>query len=312
MTKPIMTGFAGYETASHHGFDQANLSQWLRIVESIKNDQKIQFIIKMCEKIADHTHLSNAHSLDFTDDEHANKLVSDLYTHYRNLGFKGTKSDMLLAIGKQIPIATEKDVLAGISKTKAINNSGWSTLFKKHTEDKLSHTRFLKIYQQDYCCLHKPTVTYLSSVPIYDTENGHDFTEWMPEGTIFFNIQYSNISETDLIKLYGDEQDIVFSVTSTNIKMTRKFNTSEDTETIFDLPLAYTNTGVEKIAIAYDDKMFKLRSLLDETERIFNFRKVKTMEILVPITEIGNKILMKEFFYFPAILSDTDIMALMK
>lgn len=137
LDKSTISGFTEYTNVRYQGFTETLLSELEQIIRKFRDDSKTQNIIDFFTNLRKHFDTVNDGTIDLED--FSDEIVTQLYLTYRELGYRGTKAEMIMTLIKLIPIGTLDEVLAGINETKAVGAKSFGVLFNTHASSPVAH-----------------------------------------------------------------------------------------------------------------------------------------------------------------------------
>lgn len=220
MAEEKVTGFDMISAARYQGWTPEIISEFSRIITNFYNDPKIKRIFNFHDELNQHIyHSPRAHMWDISS--WSSDLIGDLYTKYRELGFTGTREDMLKKIYDELPIGTKEDILEGYREDLACNVLGWQKYWQEHINNPNTHATLQKIFRTQVAPLSSPSLYF--SMLFKDRfsklkADGYDFVEWKDtEGSIVYDFVY------DFSDVHDEVSGKIFEVTSRDFSLDVQF-----------------------------------------------------------------------------------------
>lgn len=275
-----VSGFHTLDTTQYLGFTEKFISTFEEILTNFTQLPKTQAILSFYDTLTQHIRDPQAHDLDLS--AISGELVKQLYRAYRDNGFTGSITDMLLGIIKTIEIATIEESKLGVDVTKAINVPDWQAIYQQHQTNRRAHRHIYETLQPYAAFNHAPSF-YLSYYfqqqnELYE-EDGYTITRWNPnEGTIYthFGLSYHDSNEImhngmgimDLWSLSAIDRittcRIYFDVASTvaYVYLETQWRNSGRTHITPYLALPFSTDIEEKLVVIYRHDQITLRNSL--------------------------------------------------
>ena len=278
-----VSNFHSITTVEYSGFTSQNMSDFERIIMAYTKMPKTQAMMTFYDRLRNHISDARAHNLNI--DGISDSLITQLYYIYRNLGFTGTRADMIVAMIKTIEVGTIDQCLAGVNPKKAVTVPGWQAMFNEHETDVKAHAAFFdSLLPND--ALNEDPDFYLSSFfgdqDYLIEDDGYTITSWNTnEGTLYLSISYDfreeplnttkgKVMSLDFLNFSLDFSVIFNSNDATNrtliLKLDKTDKTTHTSKYIGKLTLAFQDEGYDRILVIYDHGVCRLRSMTDTVE----------------------------------------------
>lgn len=203
-----MSGFNTLSTLRFENFTERNLSELERILISLRDSADYQNITNFYFKLSEHLTNTAAHQIDIS--QYSDIIIDKLYETYRRYGGTASRSEILLQIEKDIPVATNADIAAGINDSKAVTAKQFKNVFNRHVDNLNAHEKLRNAIMVEDVYPGYATL-YLSSLFRHDL-NTVDVTDiWNnSEGTLILR---NKIREPGLIFAMKQGNAVVMSFT---------------------------------------------------------------------------------------------------
>ncbi len=183
-----VTGFVTYTTHTFRGFTNQTLHDIDVIIKNLFDTYSVAELKKVLEDLRKHiTRSPDAHNI--TLSQIHGDVLEQLYNIYQLRGHLGSVNDMLLAIGKNIFVASHQDILDGISEILAVNVVEWKYLFDQHGADLSCHRGKFSIISPKYLFQQRPIFSF-DRLFANGYENEYPISGWEKKGTILFDFFY--------------------------------------------------------------------------------------------------------------------------
>lgn len=274
MENATMKDFSLYSTARYEGFTEAELSRLERIMLNIFAGTPAQKVLAFFDDLIAHIDEKKSHQLQLTEEEYS-KCLYQLFKMYRLLGNTGTVQDMILAIGKQIKVAVEDDLLIGHSTTLAVPVTLWRILFNEHSNDIRAHKQLFDLLKKNYV---ETSVTVVSLTNLIPENYNPDITYPFPwhrfNGTLVSTFTYTE-DTSNLFTLQGYVDTFSFIIKRT--PYTRLTCYINDIET-GSIPL-HADSSKETLLLSYNNSSWYMRTLLKEVYFIIPLKSMHLNKI---------------------------------
>lgn len=275
--------FHSISTVEYSGFTSQNMSDFERIIMAYTKMPKTQAMMTFYDRLQRHIADAKAHNLDIDDLQ--DSLITQLYYIYRNLGFTGTREDMIVAMIKTIEVGTIDQCLAGVNPIAGVTVPGWLTMCSKHENDPKAHDSFFNSLLPNDALNEDPDF-YLSSFfgeQNYLIENdGYTITSWNPnKGTFYLSLSYDFRAEPlgttngKVITLDFLNFTLDFTIKNNSndplkraliLKIDKIDKTTQTVKYIGKVDLAFADEGYDRILLIYDHGTCRLRSMTDTAD----------------------------------------------
>lgn len=177
-----VSGFNTISTYRFEEFTDRNLSELERVLISLRSSKDFQNISQFYTKLQEHLKSTSPHSINTSS--YTDTFIDQLYAVYRKYGGTSKRENMLLEVEKNIPIATNSDVTAGINDNKAVSAVQFKRMFDEHKNNLNAHVKLRDAILLDHIFTGCATL-HLSSIFSTDS-NTIDVTDiWnSTEGTL--------------------------------------------------------------------------------------------------------------------------------
>ncbi len=155
--KHTVSGFYAYENFINQ-IPESSIDELNHIVQNLLKDPKTVETLSFITKVEQHIRDKDGHHLDIS--EHTEEMIFQLYQVYRDAGYTGSVKDMLIAIEKDIEVATHVEMVEGWNETKAVNVVEWRWRLDKHQKNKNAHKELLDSFRPQYALNIDPVVAY--------------------------------------------------------------------------------------------------------------------------------------------------------
>ena len=254
--KTSLSGFHSFDTASYPGFNDKILSDLERMMNAIRSSSRYQDVVKLYTELHEHiTHDAKAHN--FSVAQFHDGLITELYTKFRDIGYAGTKKDMLDSILKDVTVGSTNDVLTGYSQTRVSNVKDFNNLFNKHNESLTAHPDFFNTFQP-YRMTNREVDFhfdgYLKGEELFE-EGKYALEGWDNlQGTILVEFQHT-FSDGETLTVYSlgyDDCELKMSVVYTGTSY--EFQLRKDDLLIVSTPFAAPGKTLDTVFILTYDK----------------------------------------------------------
>ena len=269
-------------TIKYVGFTSKNMSDFERIITAFTKLPKTQAMLAFYDQLTQHILDSRAHNLNLDDVK--DTLIGQLYHTYRDLGYTGSRRDMLFAMVKTIEVGTVDECVTSFDDTKAVPVTGWQAMFKEHSTDPQTHASFFNSLLPNNALNEDPDF-YLSSFfgeQNYLIENeGYTIDHWATkQGTLYLSISYDlradKNTEIEIMKLHFLPFNFRFVLShepnDVNIKevtlvIWKEFNDDiHQTQLVGALKLAFPDEGYDRFLLVYSHGKCLLRTMISQVE----------------------------------------------
>lgn len=137
--------FSAYEAVRYKQFNENNFAVLSEVLTKLLSSNKIEDILKKYQDIKKHIESTNAHDLSYLVTDNASWVLTNLYIHFRRSGFSGNIDDMVTSVIKDIAIANQNDITAGITADKAIPAYGIKQYMDKHEAELRAHQHLYEL-----------------------------------------------------------------------------------------------------------------------------------------------------------------------
>ena len=278
-----VSNFHSITTVEYSGFTSQNMSDFERIITAYTKMPKTQAMMTFYDRLRNHISDARAHNLNI--DDISDSLITQLYYIYRNLGFTGTRADMIVAMIKTIEVGTVDQCLAGVNPKKAVTVPGWQAVFNEHETDVKAHAAFFdSLLPND--ALNEDPDFYLSfffgDQNYLIEDDGYTITSWNTNaGTLYLSISYDfrkeplnttkgKVMSLDFLNFSLDFSIIFNSNDATNrtliLKLDKTDKTTHTSKYIGKLTLAFQDEGYDRILVIYDHGLCRLRNMTDTVD----------------------------------------------
>lgn len=311
-----VSGFHSYDAVKYHGFTSKNMSDLERIIATFTHLPKTQAVLAFYDQIRDHLGEKDGHHLDIS--QLSDELVRQLFYTYRQMGYTGSREDMIHAMVKTIEVGSVDDVLAGMSTKKAVNVPGWLAKFKEHSTDPEAHASFFDSLLPNDALNVDPDfyISYFFGEQNFLLEEeGYTITDWNKKhGTLYMALAYNFTDVTSVVeqtfltlKFLNRTIDFVVSyepsIHKANVFL---YETNKITKKILGaITLPFEDKGYDRLVLIHEQDKCFLRSMLVTTptfDNPFGNDTPIALELAAPIQLNANakdKITIREVAHYP-------------
>lgn len=318
------SGFRNYSTFKHKGFNDRNISDIERILIKLRQDAKFMELSAFDDVLFHHILDRHAHNLGI--DDLCDSLITQLYHSYRDLGYKGTRDDMIKATVKDVDIGSIPECRVGINEKKAVSVPGWLEMFDNHDTDPQSHESFFESLTPNDAFnteadFHLDTLIGDQKFLI---ESGLYAVEWSsPDSTLYLSISYNfkdYVSDTEptitLCEFYSYSRhykivvvgNVIGTIRKPQVLLMERDDAAGTDKFIGMARLSFEQEGYDRILLIQKrDGSVILRTMTDRVflNKIFT-KNTKHLLINCPIkarADTSNRVTIKEISHYPAAAS---------
>lgn len=231
--------FRTYENFVCH-IPEENIVELGYIIHNLLKDSKTVDTLSFIENVEQHIDDVHGHHIDLSDV--AYDLIYQLYGTYRDAGYTGSVKDMLIAIEKDVEVASHIEMIEGWTETKAVNVIEWRWRLARHQQDNNAHKALIDSFRPQHVLNLTPIVSYhykyssqdlitITDVPIpywegtdgtinlefcmsiYQDCDKDILTVTMLDGSVFHVHLHVAEARSATITFYFDDEDPVATIT---------------------------------------------------------------------------------------------------